>query len=91
MSELSLRNKNNIMYNKCPIYNKKDHPKKKLRGKSCMKAKVAVQIESTQIRRFPEQSDREVGPHERWPKTLKTKLSSRGAIRVESTQIRCFS
>ncbi len=33
----------------------------------------------------------EAGPHERWSKALKTKLSSRGTTRIESTQIRGFS
>ncbi len=43
-----------------------------------------VWIESTQIRWFSD------GPHEQWPKALKTKLSSKGATRLESTQIRWF-
>jgi hypothetical protein len=33
----------------------------------------------------------EAGPRERWPKALKTKLTSRGTTRLQSDQIRWFS
>ncbi len=60
-----------------------DHCKKCRRMKQCtmnvqcttaltvLQPRGIVLIESTKIRWFSEQSDRETGPHERWPKTLK--------------------
>jgi hypothetical protein len=62
------------------MYNSMDRSKKDLNEENYNRPRGTVLIESTQIKWFWEQSGREAGPREQWPKPLKTKLSSRGAL-----------
>jgi hypothetical protein len=50
--------------------------------------KGAIRLKFTQIRWFLGWPGREARPGDQGPRTLKTKLSSRGTTRLESTQIR---
>ncbi len=50
--------------------------------------KEAIRLKFTPIRWFLGWPGREAGPGDQRPRTLKTKLSSRGTTRLESTQIR---
>ncbi len=70
------------------IQQSKERPKKKIKGKICMKAKGS---ESSPLR----SRDSQAGRLERYEAFAKrqseTKLSSRGVIRIESVQVRWFS
>jgi hypothetical protein len=55
-----------------------DHPKKKLKGENCLKAKGDCPGRVTQIRWFSEQSGGETGVHKLWPNALKTNLNLKG-------------